>query len=208
MTPGRIAGIVLAAGESRRMEGLPKILLPFGSGTVLDAVIRTARRGGLQPLIVVAGLEADSVRASVERSGLPVDRVVENRGFRDGIATSLAAGLGVLVETEGVDAAVVLLGDEPGVRAEAIRAAVGAWVRTGAPVVRAVYRDRPGHPVLLSRATFDVARELRGNSSLVDQLGAAGFKPFVAKLPMEAPIDVDTPADYRRALESSAGASP
>ena len=49
----RVAAVVLAAGASTRF-GSPKQLAPFAGGTMLDAVIGTARRAGLDPVIVVA----------------------------------------------------------------------------------------------------------------------------------------------------------
>ena len=49
-----VAGLVLAAGGSRRL-GAPKQLLPYGSATLLDHTLGTARAAGFDQLIVALG---------------------------------------------------------------------------------------------------------------------------------------------------------
>jgi molybdenum cofactor cytidylyltransferase len=56
-----LAGVVLAAGESRRM-GTPKQLLPFGERTILERVVDTLLTAGVGQVIVVLGHLADRVR--------------------------------------------------------------------------------------------------------------------------------------------------
>jgi molybdenum cofactor guanylyltransferase len=100
MTTG---GIVLCGGKSTRM-GSPKALLPFGSETMLQRVVRLLG-GVVSPLVVVAAPAQDL-------PSLPASVVVtrderEGRGPLEG----LRAGLKALPET--VDAAYVTSCDVP-----------------------------------------------------------------------------------------------
>lgn len=192
----RIAGLVLAAGPSTRMGQVQKLLLPFGESTVVRAVVEAARDGGLDPVLAVVGHRAEEVSRALEGSGA---ELVENLAYRRGVGGSIAAGVRVLNMERDVVAVAVLMGDEPGIRSDVVRRAVAAWGERQPRALRAVYSDRPGHPVVLSRATFRALSRLRGDE------GAAGSvfadeEVEELRLDFSAPVDVDTPAGYRRAV--------
>jgi molybdenum cofactor cytidylyltransferase len=102
-----------------------------------------------------------------------------------------------------VAAAVILLGDQPGIRPAVIRAAVERWRRTHDRVVRAVYRGRPGHPVVLDRAVWAEVMAERGDRGARDVL--ADHPEWIVPLERDedAPTDVDTPGDYERLIGGS-----
>src|SRR4051795_2165126 len=84
--PPRTSGLVLAAGGSQRL-GRPKQLLPFGSATLLDHTLATARACGFGQLLCVLGGGAEDVRTAVDLSGA---EVVVNRRFGAGCSASNA----------------------------------------------------------------------------------------------------------------------
>ncbi len=111
-----ISGIVLAAGSSSRL-GRPKQLLELAGKLVLQHVVDAAAAAPLDEILVVLGHSAGEV---ADRLALPAHgRVVLNPDHALGQSTSLQAGL--RAAAPGADAAVVLLGDQPGIRPEAIR---------------------------------------------------------------------------------------
>ncbi len=193
---GLIAGLVLAAGASLRHPGGSKLLLPFDGITVVRASVRAAVTAGLRPIVVVVGHRAEEVSAAVGEEEV---ELVDNPRYQEGVAGSLSAGFRRLAARSDVEAAVILLGDEPGVSPAVIRHVADAW-RGGEPVARAVYRDRPGHPVIVDRSLFPLLQDGegdRGLSAVLDR-GGLGFLPV--HIDLKAPVDIDTPADYRRAL--------
>ncbi|WFE60199.1 nucleotidyltransferase family protein [Micromonospora sp. WMMD712] len=141
------AGVLLAAGAGSRYGG-PKALArhPDG-GFFVERAARTLVDGGCSPTVVVLGAAAQQVRDVADLDGtMPVDKP----DWSDGMGSSLRTALAVLAST-GAPAALVLLVDQPGVTAEAVRRV--ARDATAASLVMAAYPGgRRGHPVLLGRS--------------------------------------------------------
>lgn len=194
-----IAGIVLAAGRSRRM-GRPKPLLRFRGASFLERAVGALRGGGCGEVVVVAAPPDDpaaaAIAAAAETAGARV--AVSPRPDAEQV-DSLRAGLAALPPQ--ARAAVVLPADVPGVDAAAVRAVVEAFRARGAPVVRAVHAGEHGHPVLFARRVFaDLFREpLPEGARSVVRAYAAGLEEVEVDAPALL-LDVDTPDDYRRLL--------
>jgi molybdenum cofactor cytidylyltransferase len=187
-----IAAIVLAAGRSSRM-GRPKQLLELDGVTVLQHVLDTAAPE-VDEIIVVLGHEADAIGSSLLLPGGA--RVVVNPYYRSGQASSLQAGLRALgPETQ---AAVILLGDQPGVATDAVRAVIDAYDRTGGPMVQVWYRGRPGHPVLLDRGVWPEVEAIQGDLGARNLLADRPDRVVAVEMPGDPPPDLDTWEDYRR----------
>lgn len=198
-----IAGIVLAAGQSRRM-GRPKALLPLHGTTLLERAVRALAGGGCAPTIVVTGPATNPVAGRIAAAARALGaRVAENPVAESEQVDSLRVGLAALPAE--VTAVVVLPVDVPGVDAAAVHAVVGAFLRRGAPVVRAVHTGRHGHPVLFARPLFaelmtgslpEGARSvIHAHAADVEEVetGHAGVL-----------LDVDTPEQFRRLADDSA----
>jgi molybdenum cofactor cytidylyltransferase len=154
----RIVGIVLAAGMSRRL-GRPKQLLVLDGTPLIAHVLDRALASTLDAVILVTGAHCADVRAAVE------DRNVlfaHNPEFEEGQGTSLAAGVAAL--DADVDAAVVMLGDQPGISPEVIDRVINERRTSGAPVVMARYGHQRGHPVLFGHELFPELRSLAADT--------------------------------------------
>ncbi|TMI91230.1 MAG: nucleotidyltransferase family protein [Bacillati bacterium ANGP1] len=197
-----IAAVILAAGQSRRM-GRPKLLLPLAGRSVVRRVVENARGSACGEIVVVVGEAEDRIAAEVRG---PLVRLVVNGRSREGMGTSLAAGIAAL--PAGCEAAVVLLGDQPCVDAGAINALIDAHRRTGKPIIASRYGAVTGAPTLLGRALFDEARDLTGDVGgrfLIER-----HPDLVAEvsLPPLAAADLDTPDDFARLKERVEGDPP
>jgi len=192
-----VTGFVLAAGGSRRL-GEPKQLLRLGSATLLDQVLDTARASGFDQLIVALGGSAEEVRREVDLSGA---EVVVNRDYEAGCSSSIAAGLSAVDARARV--MVLMLGDQPGVTADAVRRLVaGRGEDTKLVVCR--YDDGRGHPVAFGRAMFGGLGALHGDKAIWKLIDRLGDETVEVRVPGPIPPDVDTRADYE-ALLAAAG---
>lgn len=183
--------MILAGGTSSRM-GRPKQTLRLRGRPLLQHPIDAAEAAGIGEIVVVLGHAADDVRASIT---LPAAaRFVVNPSFDSGQASSLRAGLDAL--SPRVQAAIVLLGDQPGISPEAIGAVAATHERGGPPIVQASYRGHASHPVLLSREVWEEVRSARGDVGAREVIAAHPEWVTLAELDDDPPLDVDTPEDY------------
>ncbi|HEX2187882.1 MAG TPA: nucleotidyltransferase family protein [Longimicrobiaceae bacterium] len=196
-----IAGIVLAAGRSRRM-GEPKPLLRWRGEPFLDRVVGALRDGGCDPvLVVVAPPASDPAAARIAEAARGAGAEVVVNPVPDAEQVdSLRAGLAAL--PPAAEAAIVAPADVPGIDAAAVRALAGAFRARGAPVVRATHGGLHGHPVLFARRVFPelFAEPLPEGARGVVHAHAREVEEVEVPSPGVL-LDVDTPADYRRLLE-------
>ncbi len=186
--------IVLAAGEGSRMGDPVKQLADVGGRPLLQHVLDALAATGLEDSVLVLGHAAERVAEAVTTpAGM---RVVVNTRYAEGQAGSLRVALDAAPET--ARAAIVLLGDQPEVRPEAVLAVIEAHARSGAPVSRAAYRGRAGHPVLLDRLVWPGVEELRGDAGARGLIAAHAGRVELVEVGGDPPEDVDTPEDLAR----------
>jgi molybdenum cofactor cytidylyltransferase len=192
-----VTGLVLAAGGSRRL-GRPKQLLPFGSGTLLDHTLDTARGCGFDQLIVAIGGSSGEVRRRVDLSGA---EVVDNPEYGAGCSSSIAAALGAV--DPSCEVLVLMLGDQPGVTFATVRALL-AGRGEGAALVVCRYDDGRGHPLAFDRSVFGELRRLHGDKAVWKLLERRAADVVEVRVPGTIPPDVDTREDYEAILAAGA----
>jgi len=185
-----IAGVVLAAGTSSRL-GRPKQLLDLDGKPLLQHVVESACAAGLDEVVVVLGHAAAEIEPRLSLPGTA--RTVINPDYTEGQSTSLRVGLGAL--GPDVEAAVIVLGDQPGLSSDLVRRVVREWRTSGAPVLRPLFRGAPGHPVVAGRAAWVAFMGAAGDE------GARGVMPGLevaeVELGLDPLADIDTWDDYR-----------
>lgn len=213
-----IGAIILAAGTGSRMGiGGPKVILPMGGRPLLKWVVNSALEARCRPVIIVVGHRADEVMNQVPAPA-EVQYVVNPR-YKEGMGTSLAAGVEAVMKDPRVEAAAVLLGDQPLVRGEHVTALTKAlasarWEAASEPeaelpvAARASFQGTPGHPVIIHRDLFPELTRLQGDE------GARRIikhHPSITVPFADAGViaDVDRWSDYKAmAREAESGGQP
>lgn len=188
------AGLVLAAGSSRRM-GSPKQLLMFGDKPLLEVVVGQVCASKLDHVTVVLGAAAEEIRARVDMGRASV---LVNADHASGMASSLRAGLASL--PEDIDRVVVILGDQPQVDAALLDRLLELQDASGLPAAALSFDGLLHPPVVLERELWGDLMALEGDVGCRAVIRAR--PELVARIPVEGglthPVDVDTPADYER----------
>jgi CTP:molybdopterin cytidylyltransferase MocA len=191
----RVAAIVLAAGEGRRMGG-PKALLPLRQGSFASQALARFDNAQVAARLIVLGAEAERVAAEAR---LPAGvTVVVNERWREGMLTSVWAGLDAC-EPLGVDAVLVHPVDNPLVADATVRAVTEA-LAAGAAIAVPTSGARRGHPAGFARVAWPALRAapLEGGARRV----LADHPDWVVHVPAgpDCLVDIDTPEALREAL--------
>lgn len=151
-----VAGLILAAGEGTRFGPQSKLVADLQGRPVLEHAIRAqCAVAGLERVVVVLGAHADEV---LERVDLQRAEPLLCSEWVEGQSASLRCGMEFLVEEARADRVVITLGDEPLIGS----ATIARFAREPAGT-RAVWKGRPGHPVVLGREHLAEIRELDGD---------------------------------------------
>jgi len=188
------AGLVLAAGSSRRM-GSPKQLLQVRGRPLLELVVGQVTASRLDDVVVVLGAAADEIQTRVD---LGRARVLINPEHSSGMASSLRAGVASL--GPDVDRVVVILGDQPDVDAELLNKLLDLHESSGLPAAALSFNGLLHPPVVLDRELWSDLMKLEGDVGC--RAVIRGRPEQVASLAVATdlshPVDVDTPSDYER----------
>jgi molybdenum cofactor cytidylyltransferase len=181
------AGLILAAGESRRM-GSPKALLEYRGETFVDRLI-----GLFAPrcstVVVVLGAGADEIRARISRPAL----IAVNPDYRLGQTSSMQCGLRAAGEAPGV---LFTLVDHPAVAPQTIDALVDG---EAGPLVRVPrFEGRRGHPIWFDGALIPEFLAIPSGGAARDVVRAhAAETRFIDVDDPGILADIDDPAAYR-----------
>jgi len=164
-----VSAILLAAGRSSRMgESVNKLLLPWGPVQVVEAVVDTILKAGLQELIVVVGHQRELVAAAAKREGVTI---VANDQFEEGLSTSIRAGL----EIASASGYLFLPADMPCVKAATVRLVCERLCSLGDGAIVLPSKDgRRGNPVGFSSSYREELLGLSGDRGARGLVAAYG----------------------------------
>ncbi len=188
----RIAGIILAAGNSTRM-GKPKALLNIGESTFLEVIVRNLLNANFAPLMIVLGTEEAKIKNAIIDDHHCV--FVHNQHPDKGQLSSLHCALKKL--PDDVLGCLMVLVDHPLVKASTYHTIYTQGQKTPDKIVIPSYNGNRGHPVYFGRRYFKDLREapLSLGARAVVERHAQEIHLMAVE---DAGIlkDIDTPADY------------
>ena len=192
----RVGAIILAAGKSTRM-GEAKQLLRLRESTVLGETVENIRGAGLDEIVLVLGSFAETIQQQFPASAFEGLKVVVNQAYGQGMASSLQEGLSAL--NPQIDAALIVLADQPFTRPETFGQIVDQYRRSDAQIVIPTYKGSRGNPVLLDRSVFPEIMALSGDIGCRAIFGS--HPEGIVKVEVDDVgilLDIDNKADYER----------
>ncbi len=202
-TPGptpKIAAIVLAAGQSRRMGGRNKLLMNVGDVPLVRRTVSEVMSAPVTEVVVVTGHEPEKVQEALR--GLNV-RLIHNPRFAEGLSTSLKVGVDAV--TPDASGAVICLGDMPGIATKHVARLISGFdPGEGREIGVPTHGGKRGNPVLWGRRFFQEMHEVSGDVGARHLIGAN--ESLVYEVEFEDTgvlMDLDTPGQWEDYLMSS-----
>lgn len=197
----KISSIILAAGNSSRLNGESKQLLEFHGKTFLRRSAEIAVAANLHSTVVVLGANSENLRKEID--DLPV-RIAVNEKWATGMSLSIKTGLAEFITEENLDAVVIMLCDQPLVTTETLDNLCEAFVRTGKPIAACEYENTVGVPALFSSEVFAELMNLHESDGAKKIIEKYEGKTVLVAAP-EAALDVDTLEDYEKLKQLNSG---
>jgi len=191
-----ISGILLAAGESKRMAGAFKPLLKWGTRTVIETCINNLRRSRIGEIIVVLGHREADVRARLAGAGV---EFAINRNYQQGMVSSIKTALSLI--SPQADAILIGLVDQPMVGSEVINAIITAYGDGEKKIVLPTYQGQHGHPIIMSTDYIDEIMNIPNDSDEGLRSVINAHRDEVLEVPVDSRAildDIDRPEDYAR----------
>ena len=186
----RIAALVLAAGESRRMGDANKLTIPVDGTPMVARVVDALQQSHAQRVIVITGHEPERIKEALSGRGV---ELVHNPDYAEGIGSSVRVGVAAL--GDDVDGALVALADMPWVSAEVINRLIDAFTSASElSIFIPRFGGQRGNPVLWGAQHFPELLALAG-----DVGGKALFQRHASAIcyvdveSANVNLDVDTP---------------
>lgn len=192
----KVAGILLAAGASTRM-GTLKQLLPVAGVTLVERALTAALESRLDCLVLVLGHRAPEIETALSGFGRnPKLTIVHNRRYREGISSSLVAGVEEIAHSH--DHGMILLADMPFINRDVINLLIEGYLKAQLPIGAIKVGKHAAHPVVFRRDLFFELKTLTGD------VGARSLlKKYSDRVCLIAPganydeRDIDNREDYR-----------
>ena len=195
-----LGAILLAAGRSARM-GKPKMLLPWGSNSVLGhLILRWQGLGACQVAVVCAGDDV-AIQSELDRLQFPGSERILNEAPEEGMFGSIQRAARWKGWQTDLTHWAIVLGDQPHLGEATLHAVLGSSREHPESVCQPKYAGHRYHPVLLPKAVFrGIATSMAGN--LREFLETIRADCFFCELNDPAlALDIDRPEDYSEALE-------
>jgi molybdenum cofactor cytidylyltransferase len=186
----RIGAIVLAAGQSRRMGPVNKLLADVGGRPMVSHAVDAVLASKAQPVVVVLGHEPERVEAALAGRAVTF---VRNPDYAQGLSTSLKRGIAAL--PADLDGVIVALGDMPNVTAAHIDKLIAAYDPVeGRTICVPTFNGKRGNPVLWDKRFFREMGEIAGDVGARHLIGEHDDLVCEVAMPDSGVlIDLDTP---------------
>jgi len=189
-----ICGIILAAGEGKRM-GKVKLTLPLGDKQLIEWVLQAVKLAPLDKYFLVVRPEDKEMIKIGESWGA---EIVLNPEYRSGMSSSIRKALDQ-ISSEVVEGIFILLGDQPLINPSIIYKMLKAFTPGKREIVVPFYKDKQGNPVLFDNYWKEGLMKLSGDVGGRSLLKANPENIKRVKISDRAVIeDINSEEDYFR----------
>ena len=152
-----ISAILLAAGQSKRMNGENKLIKEIQGIPLIKLSVKNILASSIDELIVVLGYQKEIVEKLIDKN--EKIKFVFNKDFESGMASSIKTGLNNL--SEKTEAFFICLGDMPMVNQDVYNQLIRS--RNNKEIIIPIYKGQQGNPILFSKSMKSIIISIEGD---------------------------------------------
>ena len=190
-----VSALLLAAGESKRMNGKLKQLLPLGKSAILEVMLDNLLNSDVDETILVLGFKAENITRHLNKKGYEI-KIASNKEYKLGMSSSIKCGVQEI--DDRCDSILITVADKPLISSDVINLLLEEYNTNNKGIVVPTYQGERGHPVVFDIKYKDELLNLTGDvgaKSIVDEHSDDVLDVDV--LTSDILIDVDTYEDYK-----------
>ena len=174
--------------------GRPKQLLSYNGKSLLEHAVDTANDADANPVVVVLGANAALLEKIIGEKKV---HIVENKEWKEGMASSIRCGLNILMNiAPSSDAVILMVCDQPHVSASLLNELIAKQKNTGKPIVTSQYENTFGPPAIFYKTIFQELMQLKGDAG-ARKIIVQHSNDSATVLFTQGNIDIDTEEDYK-----------
>jgi molybdenum cofactor cytidylyltransferase len=194
----KIAILILAAGESKRMQGI-KQLLPWKKTTLLGNAIEQALKSKATQVYVVLGANANKIAPTIEHYNI---QNIENKDWKNGLGNSIACGVNYITENQNqYEAILITLADQPLITPTYFNELLEEYAKKEAKIIASETNNSPSVPAIFDADYFDKLTELNEDKGAKEILSANQNEVYVVRSNANL-VDIDTQMEYEKVYNS------
>jgi molybdenum cofactor cytidylyltransferase len=194
----KIAILILAAGESKRMNGI-KQLLPWKNTTLLGNAIEQAIQSKGNAVYVVLGANVDQIAPTIAHYNI---QSMDNKNWKNGLGNSIACGVNFLKENQlRYDAILITLADQPLITAADYNSLIDKYAQKEAKIIASEINNTPSVPAIFDVVYFEKLAQLNEDKGAKEILLAAQKEVYILRSKTNL-IDLDTQRAYEELYDS------
>jgi len=152
-----IAAILLAAGQSKRMNGENKLTKEIKGSPLIKLSVKNILASSIDELIVVLGYQKEIIEKFIDKN--KKIKFIFNKDFESGMASSIKTGIDNL--SEKTEAFFICLGDMPMVSPDIYNQLIKS--KDNKEIIVPTYKGQQGNPVLFDKSMKEKVLDIRGD---------------------------------------------
>ena len=152
-----ISAILLAAGQSKRMNGENKLTKEIQGIPLIKLSVKNILASSINELIIVLGHQKEIIEKLIDKN--EKIKFVFNKNFESGMASSIKTGLNNL--SEKTESFFICLGDMPMINQEVYNQLIKS--RNNKEIIVPTYKGQQGNPILFSKSMKSIIISIEGD---------------------------------------------
>ena len=154
-----IKGILLAAGQSKRLKNENKLIKIFKNKPLIHHALISAKNSKISKIIIVLGCQHKDVKKKIKKNKKIT--FVHNKNYKNGISSSIKAGLNKISKKD--KGFIILQSDMPFVKTTDINKIYNSIIRKKYLVHALKYKNRIGNPIGFDISFLNKIKKIKGN---------------------------------------------